>query len=174
MGRSPLPLSCVNPTGGAVCAADIFCIVLARRVLGPRVAWRRLKVQAIPLATHPRHGDVSEHLTFLILQASQARLTRFVLGADFALLFGMSSYWVKTARSIVYHIQDSDPDRRRSPRPWLDAVVAQMSVFTILGRQLGSWRSEEVATWRQPVVQISVAGRGSNQMPRKVLFTVAR
>lgn len=52
----------------------ISCSVFALRLRGPLVAWRLLKVQAIPMEEHRVQGGSSVHLTLRILQPSQARL----------------------------------------------------------------------------------------------------
>jgi len=44
-----------------------------------------MKVQEMPAASHPTHGDISEHLILRTLQPSQARranLRRAALGGD--------------------------------------------------------------------------------------------
>lgn len=55
-------------------------MVFARRLRGPRVKGRLLKVQGRPAATHRGHGETSEHFILRSLQPSQAHFPIFLVG----------------------------------------------------------------------------------------------
>lgn len=82
----------------------ISCRVFALRLRGPLVAWRLLKVHAIPMEEHRVQGGSSVHLTLRILQPSQARLP--ILRRGRADMLSLLSFRVWT--HLLVSLKDSE------------------------------------------------------------------